>query len=706
MSTDRIEVHASPTGSPYGDGSRGYPVRDLHAAIRLVRHRREPGQRAVIWLAGGEYRQRTRLDLTGADSFTSFVAADSEATPVITGAVPITGWRTVEVGGRELFAAAAPSFSGRCLYVNGQRAARPRHPRDGYRWIEDVAGLDPAGDFVGTLFDGSDRFRFAAGDVPPLADPSRVEVVVPHYWVQERMPIIELDHERRMIISSLRSIFALRDDAAARFARYYLDNVAEALGEAPGEWYLDHDGRLTGADGPQLLYCPRPGETADGIEARMPILDAFVRLAGTAAAPVREVRFEGIAFEEADFAEVPPATPPFGVREDPVLPPDGRFAADVQAASTVPAALQFEHARSCVLLDCRIERVGGYAISLGPGSRGNLISGSVFRDLGAGAVRSGGALDPGSPDVNEDNEISDNVIERGGRSYPSCVAVLLQHGAHNVIAHNTISDFRYTGISVGWVWDYGPSPSVGNVIEGNHIHDLGRGLLNDMGGVYLLGIAPGTVVRGNHIHDVRCANYGGWGIYLDEGSSHVVVEGNVVHDVSSQAYHHHYGRESIIRGNVFAFGGQGQVSITRPEPHVSFTFERNVVVGQGSPAFVGSAGDKSVQRYRIVSDLNLYWDFEPIDGAVRAADGARRLDESGVMAFAVTEPLDRAWREAGHDRHSVDADPGFVDVAGRDLRVRPGSPAEELGITVPDPNGVGPRPVEQRLHPLAVRTRA
>lgn len=706
MSTDRIEVHASPTASPYGDGSRGYPVRDLHAAIRLVRLRREPGQRAVIWLAAGEYRQRTRLDLTGADSFTSFVAADSEATPVITGAVPITGWRTVEVGGRELFAAAAPSFSGRCLYVNGQRADRPRHPRDGYRWIEDVAGLDPAGDFVGTLFDGSDRFGFAAGDVPPLADPSRVEVVVPHYWVQERMPIIELDHERRMIISSLRSIFALRDDAAARFARYYLDNVAEALGEAPGEWYLDHDGRLTGADGPQPLYCPRPGETTDGIEARMPILDAFVRLAGTAAAPVREVRFEGIAFEEADFAEVPPATPPFGVREDPVLPPDGRFAADVQAASTVPAALQFEHARSCVLLDCRIERVGGYAISLGPGSRGNLISGSVFRDLGAGAVRSGGALDPGSPDVNEDNEISDNVIERGGRSYPSCVAVLLQHGAHNVIAHNTISDFRYTGISVGWVWDYGPSPSVGNVIEGNHIHDLGRGLLNDMGGVYLLGIAPGTVVRGNHIHDVRCANYGGWGIYLDEGSSHVVVEGNVVHDVSSQAYHHHYGRESIIRGNVFAFGGQGQVSITRPEPHVSFTFERNVVVGQGSPAFVGSAGDKSVQRYRIVSDLNLYWDFEPIDGAVRAADGARRLDESGVMAFAVTEPLDRAWREAGHDRHSVDADPGFVDVAGRDLRVRPGSPAEELGITVPDPNGVGPRPVEQRLHPLAVRTRA
>ncbi|MGW5366412.1 hypothetical protein [Actinopolymorpha pittospori] len=74
----------------------------------------------------------------------------------------------------------------------------------------------------------------------------------------------------------------------------------------------------------------------------------------------------------------------------------------------------------------------------------------------------------------------------------------------------------------------------GNLIAYNHLHHLGQGLLNDMGRVYLLGEQPGTVVRGDLIHDVECANYGGWGIYLDEGSSHVVVEGNICHDMSGQ----------------------------------------------------------------------------------------------------------------------------------------------------------------------------
>ncbi|BDZ55607.1 hypothetical protein GCM10025870_26800 [Agromyces marinus] len=488
--------------------------------------------------------------------------------------------------------------------------ARPRHPRDGFLRIEEQEGLDPNGSFVGTLFDGADRFRYREGDLPDLVDETAVEVVVPHYWVQERMPIRSIDPERREIVSSLRSIFALRDDAANDFARYYLDNVGEAFGQVAGEWYLD-----AGAEGGSVIrYAPRDGEDVATLEVRMPVLDVFVRATGTPEKPVRGIRFEGVRFLEADFDEVPAAVPPFGVREDPMLPADGRFAADVQAASTVPAAVQFTYARSCAIIGGAVERVGGYGVSFGDGCRGNLVSGVRFDDLGAGAIRSGGSVDASSEAFNSANEVSDCEITRGGRVYPSCVAVLFQHGSHNVIAHNRISDFFYTGISVGWMWDYLDSPSQGNRIEGNHVFDLGQGLLNDMGGVYLLGIAPGTVVLGNHIHDVQCANYGGWGIYLDEGSSYVVIEGNVVHDVSSQAYHHHYGREVTIRNNVWAYGGHGQVSITRPESHVSFTFERNIVVGDGSPGFMGTEGDRDVRNYTILSDLNLFWDGRPVTG--------------------------------------------------------------------------------------------
>ncbi|MGV8882997.1 MAG: right-handed parallel beta-helix repeat-containing protein [Rhodoglobus sp.] len=704
MSTDRIEIYASPLGSVYADGSRGYPVGDLHSALRLIRQRREPGQRAVVWLAGGTYRQTETVVIEPEDSFTTFAAIDPAAPPVFEGAASVTGWRPVEVNGVSVLAAAAPASRGRCLYVGGERVERPRYPREGFLQMSNVEGLNPAAGFIETLFDGSDRFEFAERDLPALAEPESVEVVVPHYWVQERMPVTSVDYESRQVSSSLRSIFALRDDAAQTFARYFLDNVAESFGEVEGEWYLDATGLLAGADGPQVLYAPRAGETAESIDARMPVLDVFVRLAGTGESPVREVRFEGVHFAYADFAEVPPAVAPFGVREDPVLPQGVEFASDVQAASTVPAAIQFDGARACAFIDGAIEHVGGFGLSLGPGSRGNLVGGSRFADLGAGAVRSGGSVDALSPDFNRENEVSDNVIENGGRIYPNCVAVLFQHGSHNVIAHNHIHDFFYTAISVGWMWDYEDSPSQGNHVVGNHIHDLGKGLLNDMGGVYLLGIAPGTVVRGNHIHDVECANYGGWGIYLDEGSSHVVIEGNVVHDVSSQAYHHHYGREVTIRNNVWAYAAQGQISITRPEKHISFTFERNIVVGDSSPGFVGTAGDRDVLKYEIVSDLNLYWDYSPIEGAVRAANAVKTARIDGGMDFEIVEKLDGEWSKR-HDRHSVDADPLFVDAAARDFRVRDDSPVHTLGITVPDVSGAGPRSVAERLHPLAAATR-
>lgn len=705
MSTDRIEVYVAPDGSPYADGSRGYPANDLEHGLRLVRARREPGQRAVIWMAGGEYPHSEPVVFTATDSFTSVVAADADAPPVLRGSVRISGWRRITVNGVAAWAAPAPRSSGRRLYVDGVAAPRPRHPREGFLRVHEQDGLDPAGSFVGTLFDGAASFRYAEGDIPELARPEAVEVVVPHYWVQERMPITAIDREDRTITSSLQSIFALRDDAAALFARYYLDNVAERFGEVAGEWYLDATGELAGADGPHILYLPEADADITALDVRMPVAEAFAVLDGTADAPVREVRFEGIHFAEADFAEVPAAVPPFGVREDPQLPTGAHYAADVQAASTVPAALRLTHARSCALIGGSVQRVGGYGLSLGPGSRGNLVSGVHFADLGAGAVRSGGGIDALSREYNQANEVSDCVIERGGQVYPNTVAVLFQHGSHNVIAHNEISDFLYTGISVGWMWDYLHSPSQGNLIVGNHIHDLGKGLLNDMGGIYLLGIAPGTVVRGNRIHDVECANYGGWGIYLDEGSSHVVIEQNVVYDVSSQAYHQHYGREVIIRDNVWAYGRNGQVSITRPEQHVSFTFQRNIVVGDGMPAFVGYPDHRDIRRFGIDSDLNLFWDEAPIEGGSRAANATRPTQPDGRVGFEIIEPLDAEWERLGHDRHSVTADPLFADAAARDFRLRPGSPAEQLGIRLPDVSDAGPRATSARRHPLAEPTR-
>ena len=217
--------------------------------------------------------------------------------------------------------------------------------------------------------------------------------------------------------------------------------------------------------------------------------------------------------------------------------------------------------------------------------------------------------------------MTDNEIRSFGRVFSSAVGIFVRHAFGNTIAHNHVHDGFYTGISVGWVWGYGPSVTRDNRIEKNHIHDIGQGLLSDMGGIYTLGSQPGSVIRGNLIHDVRSAGYGGWGIYPDEGSTHVVIEDNVVYRTSSQAFHQHYGNENTVRNNVFAFGGQGMIALSRAPGHAggkgrySATFERNVIVSDGRPIYVAGTTDEAgrAESHPFVSDLNVIWD---VSGAV------------------------------------------------------------------------------------------
>jgi hypothetical protein len=65
----------------------------------------------------------------------------------------------------------------------------------------------------------------------------------------------------------------------------------------------------------------------------------------------------------------------------------------------------------------------------------------------------------------------------------------------------------------------------------------------------------------------------------------------------------------------------------------------------------------------------------------------------GGLRTAYTFPQ---WQALGLDRHSVTADPGFVDAERRDLRLRPDSPALLLGFEPIDLSGVGPRPKGRR----------
>jgi hypothetical protein len=190
-----------------------------------------------------------------------------------------------------------------------------------------------------------------------------------------------------------------------------------------------------------------------------------------------------------------------------------------------------------------------------------------------------------------------------------------------------------------------------------------------MGGIYTLGKQPGSRVENNLWHDIAGLRYGGWGIYFDEGSSGIVAVSNVVYRTTHGGFHQHYGETNILRNNIFAFARDHQLQRTRVEPHVSFSFETNIVFFD-SGVLLG--GDWSKDKYEM--DWNVYFDARP---------GAKPEE----MHFG-NATLD-VWRHRGHDVHSVIADPQFVDATRYDFGVRAGSPALRAGFLPIDLRSVG-----------------
>lgn len=648
-----------------------------------------PSSARTIRLAPGKYRIDEPIKLNSPEhTGLTICASKPENPPLIHSLQHVSGWTVASVNGHEVWSTSLPELADagiqiRSLFVEGRPCPRARfpkfHPKEAPDQTFHARPYEEGK--VPPLHHGTNRIPTEPGDISEkwigLAD---AELVGLHFWTEERLPDLQFDPTTQTLSSSKRTVYRLTEGTKPLPFRYYIENLIDALTE-PGEWCYR-------ASNSTLYYYPRSGESPKETVIEFPRLHRLLEITGQGygqskqASEVNEpktiekITLTGLRFHGADW--IPHSGVNLGVDHN--LPQNSKpMGASVQGAFDACSTIYLEHAAQVTIQDCSFSHLGSHAIKIGEGCRDISIRHNHFEELGGSALIAHGSELDGCP-ANQTKKVhfTDNVCEGLGRTFLSSCGVLGGAVREMTISHNVIRDLFYSGISLGWSWGYADTISQNHLVEFNLIEDVSQGLLNDLGGIYFVGQNTGSIIRRNIVRRVKTANFGGRGIYLDEGCAHVLIEQNIVQDIGDSGFNMHYGHGHIILHNMFINSGDVGIRCSRADGRDIYNAYQNIILGSEYAFGAGYAlGNLCESGAR--SDLNLIW-----PGDAQSQELFHPPYLGGNSSFI-------SWQEGGNDRNSKFEDPGITDLDNGNYRLSTNSPAHALGFIEWDTSAIGPR---------------
>ena len=650
-----MRIHVAPDGRDANPGTADRPFLTLERARDQVRELKKskglPDGGVVVQLAPGTHELTSPFELTSEDAGTKSAPivyrAARRGTATLSGGVKLTNWRPVSdpavlklvdagAEGKVVWTEIAPDlleaipgfanggcgFKGRkeyplALYQNNERLPVSRWPSEGYVMTGECLGESiPAGHMGIRYTEG--RFVFKDARLKRWLNEPDLWLdglwFVP--WADSKMRVKEIDPEQQSI--SLRD----PDDSGYGYMPERHFFAFNAIGEIdrPGEWAVDPATRC--------VYLWPMADLATN-PVTVSLSTGLVRVDGAT-----DIRFEDLVFEHSQ-----------------------------------KTGITIENGTAVTVSGSTIRHTGSWGVDIQGGSDCTVIGCDLY-DLGEGGVKATGGvqrtLAPGN------HLVENNHIHHFGQFVNTYRPGTAVYGVGNRVRHNLIHHAQHQAMFFS-----------GNdhLVEYNIIHDVCLHT-SDAGALYACArdwSQRGVVIRHNFIHSTGKGvdGCGSHGIYLDDYTSGATVVGNICsmvgHSVTTCGNGNRVENNLSInsRKSSFALSSRGIDSFAKK------------TAAQGAESYLVRklAGEKNpcrsaswTARYPHLRALFEMIGTDPVGAHDSHFCTMRNNVNIGGVPAAVrnAEKVTRTGTIEGNV-NLYDA-PGFVDMAGFDLRLREDSP--------------------------------